>query len=386
MWFHQAVLAHIDAVEAEHYIHRSIDPKHAALQRAVACDDAPGHFVLFPSGWVNRALLNATREVFHQIQLDGAEVRRDGGQELRRHRHPQCDDTFSLAIGNSPETRQRKRIALLQQTREGSLARGSHFAEERGVFRKTDAQSGELAIMNRMRLCREDPLRLLHGDTGGKCVMRGGDVRRDIRNHIRALLDILMQKIGAQLGIQDSAGQKHQRDDQQNRNNRDKKISDNQTVAQTPQQAVSPPANETEEQIDTSENSEVLEEVRRPAADPQQRKNQSGSGHYGANQVKPREAIPNFSEVSAEECHRAVNGNNTLPDLAKRMQSKRLTVRRQAERQTSLACCKEVLLWLRVAYAAVVAAICEINYQADHQPADKASPVDPAEVVHHVAT
>src|SRR6266576_6313889 len=48
------------------------------------------------------------------------------------------------------------------------------------------------------------------------------------------------------------------------------------------------------------------------------------------------------------------------------------------------ACCKEVLLRLPVADAAVVTAVSEINHQSNHQPDDQASPVYPAEFVHHV--
>jgi len=38
--------------------------------------------------------------------------------------------------------------------------------------------------------------------------MRNGDVLRDIRNHLDAILDVLVQQIGTQLRIENAAGKK----------------------------------------------------------------------------------------------------------------------------------------------------------------------------------
>ena len=40
---------------------------------------------------------------------------------------------------------------------------------------------------------------------------------------------------------------------------------------------------------------------------------------------------------------------------------------------------------LQLLYTAVMAAVGEVNHQADDQPDDQAGPVHPAELVHHVA-
>ena len=63
--------------------------------------------------------------------------------------------------------------------------------------------------------------------------MRNGDVLGDIRYHCNALLNILVQEIGAQLGVQNTAGQQYQRHDQQNGNEGDEQIGNDQPVPQS---------------------------------------------------------------------------------------------------------------------------------------------------------
>jgi hypothetical protein len=53
--------------------------------------------------------------------------------------------------------------------------------------------------MNRVRLRRQDALRLLLGDASRKRSVCNGNVLRNIRNHLDAVLDIFVQEIGAKL-------------------------------------------------------------------------------------------------------------------------------------------------------------------------------------------
>src|SRR6266852_3549227 len=117
------------------------------------------------------------------------------------------------------------------------------------VIRKPDAQAWEFAIVNRMRLRRQNALRLSFRDARRERLMRDGDVFRDIRDHVYALMDVLVQQVSTQLGIENTGRKHNQRYDRQNRDSRNKQISNDQAVAQTPQQAVSPPANQPEQKI-----------------------------------------------------------------------------------------------------------------------------------------
>jgi hypothetical protein len=141
-----------------------------------------------------------------------------------------------------------------------------------------------------------------------------GNVLGDIRDHRNALLDVLVQEIGAQLGIQNSARQKNERHSQQDRNEGDEQICNDQSVAEAPKQPVSPPANQPEQKVNARENGQIFQEAEKASVEPKDGGHQSSGGHRGGNQIGPRKAAPNFSEDSAEGCHRAVNGNNTLPE------------------------------------------------------------------------
>src|SRR5882724_4813918 len=81
--------------------------------------------------------------------------------------------------------------------------------------------------MNRVGLRGQDALGLLLRDPRRKCLMRNRDVLRDISNHIDALLDVLVEQVGAELGIEDAAGKKDERQNQKNRNKSDKQIRNN---------------------------------------------------------------------------------------------------------------------------------------------------------------
>ncbi len=77
--------------------------------------------------------------------------------------------------------------------------------------------------------------------------MRKRDVLRDIRNHIDPLLDVFVEQIGAELGIEDAAGKKNERQNEQDGDKRDEQIRDYQAVAQALEQPASPPADEAHE-------------------------------------------------------------------------------------------------------------------------------------------
>src|SRR6266481_4742795 len=191
------------------------------------------------------------------------------------------------------------------------------------------------SFVNRMRLRRQNALRLSFRDARRERLMRDGDVFRDIRDHVYALMDVLVQQVSTQLGIENTGRKHNQRYDRQNRDSRNKQISNDQAVAQTPQQAVSPPANQPEQKINTRKNRQIFQEAEEAAVELKNGCQQSTGYNRGGSQILPREAAPNFFEVSAEGCHRAVNGNNTLPESAYRMQSKRLIIGMQAKRYTS---------------------------------------------------
>ena len=85
--------------------------------------------------------------------------------------------------------------------------------------------------MNRVGLGRQDTLRLVLRYTLRKRSVCDGNVFRDIRNHIDAVLDIFMQKIGAELRIEYASSKKNKGDNQQNRNDGDKQIGNDQAVS-----------------------------------------------------------------------------------------------------------------------------------------------------------
>ncbi len=88
--------------------------------------------------------------------------------------------------------------------------------------------------MDCVRLGRQDALRFVLRHASGENLVSDGNVLRDIRDHLNSLLDVLVQKIRAQLGIQNAARQKYERHNQQDGNEGDEQIGDDQAVAQTP--------------------------------------------------------------------------------------------------------------------------------------------------------
>src|SRR2546426_9097033 len=101
--------------------------------------------------------------------------------------------------------------------------------------------------MNRVGLCRQDSFRFFLRDRGGKRLTRYGNVCRNIRDHFHSAMNILIQEVSAKLRVKNATHKKNERHDQQNRNERDKQVANNQAVAQTPEQAIPPSTERSEE-------------------------------------------------------------------------------------------------------------------------------------------
>ena len=65
--------------------------------------------------------------------------------------------------------------------------------------------------MNCAVLRGEDALGLFLRDSRRERLVRDSDVLRDILNHLDALLDVLVQQVGAKLGIENAPGKKNER-------------------------------------------------------------------------------------------------------------------------------------------------------------------------------
>src|SRR5215472_16737684 len=98
--------------------------------------------------------------------------------------------------------------------------------------------------------------------------MRGSDMFRDIRNHGGTTLQVFMQKVSAELEIDDAACEDSESDDGQYRNNGDEQIGHDEPVPQTPEQPASPPTHKTDEHVDGREYRQILDEVENAAAQP----------------------------------------------------------------------------------------------------------------------
>src|SRR5216683_4873427 len=169
--------------------------------------------------------------------------------------------------------------------------------------------------MNRVGLRRQDSFRFFLRDRGGKRLMRYGNVCRNIRDHFHSAMNILIQEVSAELRVKNATHKKNERHYQQNRDERDEQIGNDQAVAQTPEQAISPPTEEADEEIYPGKDSQILQKAEQAPGCVEKGKNQSGGSSCGRNEIEPRKAMPDFFEAGAEGCHRTMNGNNTLPEV-----------------------------------------------------------------------
>ena len=70
---------------------------------------------------------------------------------------------------------------------------------KRLFVRKPYAQAGKLTVVNRMRLRRQNALRITLRDGGGQGLMGNGDVLGNIRKHINTLMNVFIEQVCAQL-------------------------------------------------------------------------------------------------------------------------------------------------------------------------------------------
>src|SRR6266581_2667855 len=156
--------------------------------------------------------------------------------------------------------------------------------------------------MNRVGLCRQDSLRFFLRGRGRKRLMRYGNMR----HHFYSAMNILIQEVSAKLRVKNATHKQNERHDQQNRDERDKQVANNQAVAQTPEQAISPPTEEADEEIYAGQDSQILQEAEQAPGGVEKRKNQSSGSSCGRNEIEPRKAMPDFLEAGAEGCHRTM--------------------------------------------------------------------------------
>src|SRR5690349_22991356 len=110
---------------------------------------------------------------------------------------------------------------------------------------------------------------------------------RDIRDHCAPRLQVFMEEVSAQLGINDAAGENSKSDNRKDGDDRDKQISDDKPVPQAPQKPASPPAYKTDENINGGEHRQVLEETENAAAHPKEFNEQPQHDNGRANNIQP---------------------------------------------------------------------------------------------------
>src|ERR1700730_279566 len=126
-----------------------------------------------------------------------------------------------------------------------------------------------------------------------------------------------MQEIGAELRIKNAAGEKDQSYKQQDGDKGNEQVRDDQAVAQAPEQPGSPPPDEAHQKIDGRQDRQILEKIRRSPTKTEDFEHHPGDHQEPREKIKPGKAVPNFFQISAERCHRAVNRNNTVPERHK---------------------------------------------------------------------
>ena len=66
---------------------------------------------------------------------------------------------------------------------------------------EVDFQSGKFAVVNGMRLCREDFFQFVLRDASREGLASDRNMLRNIRDHFDTLVNVVIKKIGAQLRI-----------------------------------------------------------------------------------------------------------------------------------------------------------------------------------------
>src|SRR5260370_36672015 len=82
---HLAILGHEDRVQARHDAYGRVNPEHRVLENAVARDDGPRHLISFLARRIDDSFRGTGRTALHEIQLNRAEVLRNGAQKVLRN-------------------------------------------------------------------------------------------------------------------------------------------------------------------------------------------------------------------------------------------------------------------------------------------------------------
>src|SRR5215472_2133051 len=110
-------------------------------------------------------------------------------------------------------------------------------------------------------------------------------------------MDILVEKVSAQLRIKNPGCQYHENDDGYDRDNRNKQISDDEPVPQAPKQPASPPSHETYDKINGGDDRQELQEVEDPAVNAKKLDKQPQRNNRRAHNVQPRQAAPDLFQA-----------------------------------------------------------------------------------------
>src|SRR4029077_3231903 len=117
------------------------------------------------------------------------------------HRHTQSDKTHALCLlhGAHANDGKERLFVLLNQA-----GKDLTTPQQGRIVGKLDGQTRKLAIMHGMRLRGEDAFRLGFTDTPWESAMRASNMRGNVREHVFAALNILVEEIRGELRIQNT--------------------------------------------------------------------------------------------------------------------------------------------------------------------------------------
>ena len=139
----------------------------------------------------------------------------------------------------------------------------------------------------------------LRGQNG----MSRGNMFCNVRDHRGAALQVFMEKVGTELGINNAARENGKSDNGKYRDDRNKQIRDDEPVPQAPKQPASPPAYKAEENINSCENGQVFDEAKNAAAQAKEFNEQPHHDDGRANNIQPRQAAPNLLNTCKQGLH-----------------------------------------------------------------------------------
>src|SRR5215469_13162225 len=125
-----------------------------------------------------------------------------------------------------------------------------------------------------------------------------------------------MEKVGAELRIENSACEDRESNDRKYGDNRNKQIGDDEPVPETPEQSASPPTHKADENVNSCQYCQVRNEVENATARAQKFDKQAHDDEDRANDVQPRKVAPDLLQTCQQGFHRIAVGRNTLPEDA----------------------------------------------------------------------